>query len=239
MTRVCPWLAALLLAPAAHADGSGWEVLTGDRPLEAWRKPSDKWIVAGDAALSPENPRRLVARPGAGVLVNGVKGEANNLVSKKTYADLEVRFDFLISRGSNSGVKFMGLYEIQIADSYGRKALTGSDCGGVYPRAELRPRYKTTDAGVPPRVNACRKAGEWQTLEAVFLAPRFEGGKKVGNARLVKAVLNGQVIHEDVELPWPTGAVWNTAKEVPAGPLYLQADHGPVAFRDVLVRAPK
>ena len=48
-------------------------------------------------------------------------------------------------------------------------------------------------------------------------------------------MLNGTLIHENVELATPTGHAWHD-KEVPTGPLLLQADHGPVAFRNVRVR---
>ena len=60
-------------------------------------------------------------------------------------------------------------------------------------------------------------------------------GRKIANARFEKVVLNGMVIHEDVELPYPTGHAWRR-KEKPLGPLLLQADHGPVAFRNVRIR---
>src|SRR5205807_1952612 len=144
--------------------------------------------------------------------------------------------EFLIAKGSNSGVKFQGLYEIQIVDSHGAKKLTGDSCGGIYPRAELKPRYHHIDKGIAPRINAARPAGEWQTLHAIFLAPRLDaGGKKIANARLVKATLNGQLIHDNVELKTPTGNNWKK-KETATGPLLLQGDHGPVAFRNVLIR---
>jgi hypothetical protein len=52
---------------------------------------------------------------------------------------------------------------------------------------------------------------------------------------LVKVVLNGTVIHENVELKTPTGNAWRD-QELPRGPLLLQADHGPVAFRQIRVR---
>jgi hypothetical protein len=128
------------------------------------------------------------------------------------------------------------LYEIQIVDSWGVRKPTGSDCGGIYPRAELKPKYHHIDQGVPPRTNAAKRAGEWQTLDLIFLAPRFNAkGKKIRNARFVKVVLNGKVIHADVELKTPTGHAWHQ-KEIPTGPLLLQADHGPVAFRHVRIR---
>src|SRR5262245_3267073 len=145
----------------------------------------------------------------------------------------------MVSERSNSGVKFIGHYEIQLLDSFGRPVdqLTGSDCGGVYPRGESLPSYHTIDRGTPPRVNACKKAGEWQSLDIIFRAPRFDrDGTKTENARFIKVVLNDQVIHESVELKYPTGSAWRKSKEVPEGPILLQGDHGPVAFRNVRVR---
>ena len=133
-------------------------------------------------------------------------------------------------------MKLQGLYEIQISDSVAARKLTGSESGGVYPRAELLPRYHHLDDGYAPKVNAARPAGEWQTLDLIFKAPRFDAaGKKIANARFVKVVLNGQVVQEDLELKAPTGHAWRLP-EVPRGPLMLQADHGPVAFRNIRVR---
>jgi hypothetical protein len=68
------------------------------------------------------------------------------------------------------------------------------------------------------------------------VAPRFDKeGKKIKNAMIVKALMNGQIIHENQELLTPTGNLWKDA-EIFEGPLMLQADHGPVAFRNMRVR---
>jgi hypothetical protein len=218
------------------ADQDGWIALSGSTGLEAWAKPTGDWFIAGTVSLDPKNLKMLAAKPGTGILVNGPKGRTNNLISKQKFGDIEVHVEFMIPKGSNSGVKLEGLYEIQIFDSYGVKNPKASDCGGIYPRAELKPKYHHIDDGVPPRTNAARPAGEWQTLDLIFQAPRFDAsGKKIANARFVKVVLNDQVIHENVELKTPTGNAWRD-KEIPTGPLLLQADHGPVAFRDVRVR---
>jgi len=81
-------------------------------------------------------------------------------------------------------------------------------------------------------------AGEWQTLHAVFLAPRFDDkGKKIANAKLSKGLLNGQLIHENQELLTPTGDRWR-GPELAEGPLMIQADHGPIAYRNLLIRTP-
>ena len=66
-------------------------------------------------------------------------------------------------------------------------------------------------------------------------APRFdENGKKTANAKFVKVVHNGVVIHEDVEVKGPTTAALG-GPEKPRGPLMLQGDHGPVAYRKIKI----
>lgn len=60
----------------------------------------------------------------------------------------------------------MGLYEIQIFDSYTCKIYADGSAGAVY-------------AQTPPAVNASRKPGEWQTFDIYFTAPVFEGGQLV------------------------------------------------------------
>ena len=77
---------------------------------------------------------------------------------------------------------------------------------------------------VPAKTGHLRPAGQWNDEEIMC------------RGRHVTVTLNGQVIHEDVELKWPTGHAWRTKKEVPRGPLFLQGDHGPVAYRNVRVR---
>jgi hypothetical protein len=222
--------------PVFAADDAWTELFAGDK-LDAFTGKTDGWKWAKSVTLNPTNPKKLAFEPGSGIVVNGEKGTARDLYTKEKYGDVEIHVEFLISKGSNSGVKFHGHYEIQIQDSFGKKGeLTGDDCGGIYPRAELTPRYHHIDKGIAPKVNACKAPGEWQTLEATFLAPRFDkDGKKTTNAKIVKATLNGQVIQENVELLTPTGNNY-TKPEMVTGPLMLQGDHGPVAFRNLKVR---
>ncbi|MFO0850493.1 MAG: DUF1080 domain-containing protein [Gemmataceae bacterium] len=227
-----------LAVPAAAADG-GWTDLLTDA---AWKKVDKNWVKASAVRLKPGTENRLEATPAADgpVWVNGPLGRLPDLYTKAEFGDCEVHVEFLIARRSNSGIKFHGVYEVQILDSAGKPAdkLSGDDCGGVYPRAEYQQKkYVHLDKGIAPRVNAAKPAGEWQTLDVTFRAPRFDAdGKKVENAKIVKATLNGQVIHENQELKYPTGANW-TVKEKPTGPFMIQADHGPVAVRNVRIRA--
>jgi hypothetical protein len=227
---------ALAGASGMAVDDNGWVDLIGDHGLEAWRKPAGDWTIAADVAIDPKRPNRLIPKPGAGAIVNGPTGKTRNLLTQQDFQDVEAHFEFLIPKGSNSGVKFEGFYEIQIADSFGVAKPTASHSGGIYPRAEMLPRYHHIDDGVPPRVNAARAPGQWQTLDVIFRAPRFDSaGKKTKSARFEKVVLNGEVIHEDVEVKTPTGHAWRL-KEVARGPILLQGDHGPVAFRNIRVK---
>jgi hypothetical protein len=142
----------------------------------------------------------------------------------------------MVAKGANSGVIFHGNYEIQILDSHGVQKPTAGDCGGVYPPAESEPTYHHLPGGSPPRVNAAKPAGEWQTMDILFQAPRFDdAGRKTANARFLKVVHNGTLIQEDVELPHPSGVNWQR-QEFPQGPIILQGDYGPVAFRNIRVR---
>lgn len=224
--------ACFLASAAVRADG--WiDLLAGD-PAAVFQKADPQWHAAKAVSLDPANPRKLVAEEGTGLFTNAPKGTAKDLYTRRAFGDVAVEIEFLIPQKSNSGVKMMGLYEIQITDSYGKAKLTGSDCGGIYPRAELLPKYRHLDEGIAPRTNACGKPGEWQKLEIAFRAARHEGEgaarRKLANARYDRVVLNGQVVHENLEVTSPTGHNWSGA-EPAKGPLMLQLDHGPIAVR--------
>jgi hypothetical protein len=222
----------VVFASVGRADDSGWTVVSEN--LDLFRESKENWSVCGAVKLDPDNARKLATEAGQGIIMSA--GAGKDLRTKREYRDCEVELEFMISKGSNSGVKMNGCYEIQILDSWGKKKLTGGDCGGIYPRAEQKPSYHYLDDGVPPKVNACRQAGEWQTLKIAFHSPRFdEAGKKVANAKFDRVELNGIVIHENQEAATPTGAAWHN-EEHDKGPVLLQGDHGPVAFRNMRIR---
>ena len=183
----------------------------------------------------PSNPWKFAIADGQGVLINGRSGTTSNILSQYEHGDVSCHLEFCVPKGSNSGVYFMGRYEIQVYDSWGVEPakIKHSDCGGIYERWQDDKGYE----GHPPRVNASRQPGEWQTLDVVFRAPRFDAtGKKLENARFVKVVLNGRVIHEDVEVTGPTrAATYENEAEPPQGPWMLQGDHGPVAYRNMVL----
>ncbi len=208
--------------------------LTGD-DLAAWRADTSEWGVIGDATLAPGNEKLLAAQPGTGAVINGPAGRTSHLFSKQEFGDVRAHVEFMVSKDSNSGVYFMGRYEIQVFDSWQKQGeYPGIECGGIYQRWDESRSPKGYD-GRAPRVNASKPPGEWQTFDVVFRAPRFDkSGHKVANARFEKVVHNGVLVHRDIELTGPTRAgAYNDEKAV--GPLMFQGDHGPVAYRNVWV----
>ena len=229
-------LAILLLPHAVRAadDSAKSDSLTAD--LSAWREPHGKWQAVSDVSLNADDPKRLSPTAGAGAIYNGPDGRTNNLLTKDEFGDVEVHVEFCISKGSNSGVYLMGRYEVQIYDSFGKDKdqYPGIECGGLYPRWI---DGKNVD-GHSPRVNASKPPGQWQSFDITFRAPRFDrDGKKIANATFVKVIHNGQVIHENVEISGPTRAAAFEHDEKPTGPLMLQGDHAPVAFRNIRIRS--
>jgi hypothetical protein len=212
-------------APEGHSlfngkDLTGWTLRPGADPKKS------KWTVAGGVRLKDGMTNRLDGEAGSGVLLNGGDGRGVDLLTEAPHGDCELHVEFVVPKGSNSGVYFQGQYEVQILDSYGKEdaKLTYQDCGGIYNTAA-------------PRKNASKAPGEWQTYDVVFQAPRFGAdGKKTANAKFRKVVHNGVVIHKDVEVKGPTTAALS-GPEKPEGPLLLQGDHGPVAFRNLRLKA--
>ena len=210
--------------------------LTGG-DFSAWRSNTGQWQVVGEVFTDPANEKMLSSKPGTGTIINGPTGRTSHLFSQAEFGDVKAHIEFMVSKGSNSGVYFMGRYEIQVYDSYGTEKgeYPGIECGGIYERWDDNRDPKGYE-GHSPRVNASRAPGQWQTFDVIFRAPRFDAaGRKVANSRFEKVVHNGIVVHEDVEITGPTRAsAYNDEK--PAGPLMLQGDHGPVAYRNIRIK---
>jgi hypothetical protein len=235
-------LVAAAALPFAAADrppaGSDWKPLLNGKDLSGWQgyagKPN-QWLTAAQVRFDAGRaPLRLdaVAKPGP-IILNGPDGKTTNLATKARFGDMELYLEFMIPKGSNSGVYLHGLYEIQIFDSYGAAApLKTSDGGGVYHRWIGNQPL----GGAAPRVNAARAPGEWQSYRIWFRAPRFDNsGRKMENARFVRVEYNGKLVHENVECEGPTRSHMDLP-EASTNPLMLQGDHGPIAFRSILWR---
>jgi hypothetical protein len=186
------------------------------------QKPPEGAIVIYDGMGTSTDTSKLVDGRVSedGLLMEGV-------TTKDSFGDALWHIEFRLpyqpkDRGQgrgNSGAYFMGSYETQMLDSFG---LEGKDneCGGIYKAAA-------------PFVNMCLPPLTWQTYDIVVTAPRFEGDKKVANARMT-VTHNGTVIHDNVEVPaiTPGGAL---KQEATKGPLHLQNHGNPVRYRNIWV----
>jgi hypothetical protein len=224
-------LCVFAAAAASARPKSSEIVLIKDHDLNVWRQPTNKWSIVGDVFLSPDNPKELSSKPGAGILFNG--NRTPDILTKQEFGDVSLHIEFIISKDSNSGVYFMGSYELQILDSYGvvkERYYPGAECGGLYPRWINEKNVE----GHSPNVNASLPPGQWQTYDVIFRAPRFnDKGEKTANAVFIKVVHNGKLIHDHVEL---NGETRGGFPEKAMGPLRMQGDHGPVAFRNIRIR---
>jgi len=184
---------------------------------------------------APAKPQAVTFKSGTGILLNmndNTKKDA--LISAFEHGDLELEFDIMLPKGSNSGVYLQGRYEVQLLDSWGVKNPKFSDIGGIYRNWESEPGK--IYMGKAPISNPAKAPGLWQKMKISFQAPKFNAaGEKIANAKLLFVDLNGVRIHDNVEIPLPTGGPIEN-NEKPTGPLMIQGDHGPVAFRNIKYR---
>jgi hypothetical protein len=157
---------------------------------------------------------------------------SGDIASKQKFADVQLHVEWMEPPGiggvsqnrGNSGIFLMGLFEIQVLDSYQNRTYSDGQAGAIYGQW-------------PPLVNATKPPGQWQTYDIVFEAPRFSGQKLTRPAAMT-VFLNGVLLHNHKEAMGPT-----VYREVPRysagpaeGPVVLQ-DHGsPVRFRNTWAR---
>ena len=207
--------------------------------LEAFTTDGTNWQVVGEVYADLNEDQNFELTEGSGVLVNNQTEEAkSHLFSNLEHGDLEFEIEFMMPKGSNSGIYFQSRYEIQLFDSWGKEEVTYADCGGIYERwDESKPDGEKGYEGHAPPINASLAPGLWQHYRVLFKAPRFDAeGNKIANARFDSVYHNGMLIHAGVEVTGPTRAA-AFEDEVPLAPLMIQGDHGKVAFRNIRYKA--
>jgi Domain of Unknown Function (DUF1080) len=205
--------------------------------LSAFNNPSANWTIEGDVSGN-FNATTLTAKAGKGVLLNKLKGakyqKNDNLIFNFDHGDIKLSLDFMIPKGSNSGIYLQGRYEVQILDSWLKPQPNDGDCGAIYHRwDDARGKGNEGYEGHPPRQNATKAPGLWNHVEIDFKAPTFDAsGKKLTNARFNSVILNGILIHQNVEVMGPTRASVSE-QEVAKAPVMIQGDHGEVALKNI------
>ncbi|HVJ81819.1 MAG TPA: DUF1080 domain-containing protein, partial [Planctomycetia bacterium] len=156
----------------------------------------------------------------------------SDLTSKQAFGDCQLHLEFAtpeVVKGSgqgrgNSGILFMGRYEVQILDSYENKTYFDGQAAAIYKQH-------------PPLVNACRKPGEWQSYDIIFTAPRFIEGK-LDKPAAVTVLQNNVVVqnHWVLEGDTPYDAAPSYKPHPEKLPFRLQWHGNPIKFRNIWIR---
>lgn len=193
-----------------HFEGRRAPSLQREQPPK-WGPPIELFNARDLAGWKPRHPE---AKHGwlvqGGLLTNAIPG--NDLLTERNFTDFKLHAEFRYPKKSNSGIYLRGRYEVQIEDNFGLPP-DAHRIGGVY-------------GFLTPSVNAAKTPGEWQTMEITLVG------------RLVTVVLNGERIIERQTIPGITGGALDSDEAKP-GPILLQGDHGPIAFRKLILTPAK
>lgn len=159
--------------------------------------------------------------------------QSGNIKTKQAFGDMHLHIEWrtpaeVESSGQgrgNSGVFLMGLYEIQVLDSWQNETYSNGQAGAIYKQHS-------------PMVNASRKPGEWQSYDIFFEAPYFDDNGTVIKAAYVTVLHNGVLIHHRLKLQGPTTYIGLSRYEVHPRklPIGLQDHDDFVSFRNIWVR---
>ncbi|MGB4399819.1 MAG: DUF1080 domain-containing protein [Daejeonella sp.] len=206
--------------------------------LSAFKDPSKSWQIVSGVKADLTKPNVLTYTDGSGVLLNlpDKRNKGEDLYTIEEFGDMDLELDYLIAPGSNSGIYLQGRYEIQLMDTWGATIIRSGSNGGIYERwDDSKPEGQKGYSGYAPRQNASRAPGLWQKLKISFQAPRFDAdGNKIQNAVMLRVEMNGTTIHDNVELTGVTRGSMSQDEKA-TGPLRIQGDHGPVAFRNIKI----
>jgi hypothetical protein len=198
------------------------------------KPPSDAVVLFDGTDLSrwasmDGGPAQWVVKDGAMECAKG----SGYLRTLQNFGDCQLHIEWAAptppqgqSQGrGNSGVFLMGLYEVQVLDSYENKTYADGQAGAAYGQ-------------YPPLVNASRPPGQWQIYDVIFTAPEFSSSGEVVSPARFTVLHNGVLVQNNVALTGPTG--WMKREPYKAHPdklpLSLQ-DHGnPVRCRNIWVR---
>ena len=187
-------------------------VLFDGKALDQWQN-GEKWEIKDGIATS----------------------KGSDITTKDTFGSCQFHIEFATpaevnpkqtgqGRG-NSGVYFMGKYEVQILDSWQNPTYFDGQCASIYKQS-------------PPMVNVSRKPGEWQSYDIIFDAPQFGADGKVTKPAYLTVLHNGVVVHNHFELHGSTNYDKPAAyvKHKDKEPIQLQFHGNPVKFRSIWIR---
>ena len=222
--------------------GQPWRVHDPARPYPAVITPGDGCGSAPSDAVklfdgtSLDHWRNDKGEPSKWKVENGCMeavAKAGNISSRDEFGDCQIHVEWASpaevkgdSQGrGNSGIFIMGLYELQVLDSYENATYADGQAGSIYGQ-------------FPPLVNACRRPGEWQSYDIAWIAPRFTPEGKLASPAKITVFQNGVVVQANTEVlgRGTHKQVATYAAHGPTGPIGLQNHNNPVRYRNIWVR---
>ncbi len=209
---------------------------TPSMPDRPGRPPADAKLLFDGSDLSKWESAKEKGQAAQWKIAAGamevVKG-TGDIQTKESFGDCQLHVEWAtptISKGSgqdrgNSGIFLMGLYEVQVLDSYQNKTYPDGQAGAIYGQ-------------FPPLVNAARPQGKWQQYDIVFQGPRFSADGKVTRPARMTIFYNGVLVQLCRELTGPTAHKARPPYAVHAEklPLKLQDHEHPVRYRNIWIR---
>ncbi len=188
----------------------------------------DEWLMEKD-----NSPADWIVKDGYAEVPPKGSGVGGYIKTKREFRDVQLHVEFATpekvegnSQGrGNSGVFFLGSFELQILDSYENESYADGQASALY-------GYK------PPLVNASRKPGEWQTYDILFEAPKWDAEGNLLKKAYITVLHNGVVTHHRQPYLGATGhkSVANYNTVIESGPIKLQDHSNPTRFRNIWVR---
>lgn len=205
------------------------------KPGKRNRPPSDAVILFDKGNLdkfSSVNESASLPWKVRGAIFTVVSG-TGSIQTKQYFGDIQLHIEFKIpqaakkregQKSGNSGIYFMGKYEVQILNSFENETYPKGQAGAVYEQYS-------------PLVNASLKTGKWQVYDIVFKAPQFNAQGSLIKPPCLTVFHNGVLIQNHVEVLGPTTS-YN--RELPEnavkGPIMLQEHKNDVSYRNIWVR---
>jgi 3-keto-disaccharide hydrolase len=243
-TWIAPRLLAIGLASVQFCAAQAsipWKIHDLQRPVppvvdpgQPGQAPSDATVLFDGKDLSKWTGKD--GGPATWGVDNGyfeVKPGSGLISTKDAFGDCQLHVEFAeplpavgeSQQRGNSGVFLMGLYEIQVLDSYQNRTYADGQASAVYGQ-------------YPPLVNASRPPGQWQAYDIVFHGPRFSGDGKLVSPARVTILHNGVLVQDNVDLTGPTANGVRPPYKPHAAklPISLQDHNNRVRYRNMWIR---